>query len=72
MELPLNEKNGSDFPVKMSYVKRGDGIDDLLCRWLVVYRLNAPSQVEIWAGDGSTFKDGPVYRVWPNPAPNYS
>lgn len=43
-----------------------------LGRWLVAYRLNAPGQVEIWAGEGIKGKNGPVYRVYPDPAPNYS
>ena len=69
MEIKPDEDG---FPLKMSYRKREDGGTAPLFRWLVVYRLNAIGQIEIWAGDGSTYKNGPVYRVYPDPAPNYT
>ena len=58
------------FPVPMPYNGRlDDGLP--LVRWLICYRPDQPDHIEIWAGDGSWFKDGVVYRVYPNPHENY-
>ncbi|GEM_PF-2550319 len=59
------------YPIAMPYSKREDGGRYPLIRWLVVYRLDDPETVEVWAGDGTKAENGPVYRVFPNPACNY-
>ena len=66
-----NEDTGT-FPVKMPYNKRNDGGQHNVLRWLVVYRLDDPEKMEIWAGDGTAQENGPVYRVYPNPNKNYA
>ncbi|MBR0483626.1 MAG: type II secretion system protein [Oscillospiraceae bacterium] len=59
------------YPTKMPYHKRSDNVDAPLIRWIICYRVDDPSQIEIWAGDGHKTKNGFVYRVYPNPNPNY-
>lgn len=71
MKLGQNNKTGDEFQVKMPYRKREDGGSLPLIRWLVVYRLDDPTRLEVWAGDGYKAENGPAYRVYPNPAPNY-
>ena len=71
LNMKMGLKNDGDFPVKMPYRKREDGGSLKLIRWLVVYRLDDPSKVEIWAGDGYKCENGPAYRVYPDPAINY-
>jgi len=61
-----------DFPIKMPYNGRDDDGEYPLIRWLVVYRIDNPEIVEIWAGDGTKAENGPVYRVYPNPNKNYA
>ncbi len=65
------EKDGT-FYVKMPYRKREDGGTLPLIRWLVVYRVEDLSKVEVWAGDGYKGENGPAYRVYPNPSINYA
>ena len=72
LDMKLGVQKGNNFQVKMPYTKREDGGSLPLVRWLICYRLDDPSQVEIWAGDGYKAENGPAYRVYPNPAPNYT
>jgi prepilin-type N-terminal cleavage/methylation domain-containing protein len=71
-DLGPSQRGGDSFPVKMPYQKRQDGKDLPLVRWLVCRRVSNPEVIEIWAGDGTKAKNGPVYRVFPDPASNYS
>ena len=72
LDMKVGQQKGDNFQVKMPYTKRDDGGTLPLVRWLICYRLNDPSQVEIWAGDGYKCENGPAYRVYPNPASNYT
>lgn len=66
-----SQRDGSSFPIKMPYNEREDGGGMPLIRWLVMYSLEDPDSVEIWAGDGYKAENGPAYRVYPNPSCNY-
>lgn len=72
LDMKLGQTKAGEVQVKMPYNKREDGGSLPLVRWLIVYRLDDPTQVEIWAGDGYKCENGPAYRVYPNPAPIYS
>lgn len=67
---PFKQK-GITFPLKMPYNKRDDGHTQPIVRWIICYQVNNPEQIEIWAGDGTKAKNGPVYRVYPSAAPIY-
>lgn len=71
LDMKMGQQKGNNFQVKMPYTKREDGGSLPLVRWLIVYRLDDPSQVEVWAGDGYKSENGPAYRVYPDPASNY-
>lgn len=71
-DLGPSQRGGDSFPLKMPYQKRDDGKKPPLVRWLVCRRVSNPEVIEIWAGDGTKAKNGPVYRVFPEPASNYS
>ena len=72
LDMKLGQQKGDNFQVKMPYRKREDGGTLPLIRWLVVYRLDDPTRIEVWAGDGYKAENGPAYRVYPNPGPNYT
>lgn len=72
LDMKMGLKNKGEFQVRMPYHKREDGGSLPLIRWLVCYRLDDPSKVEIWAGDGYKCENGPAYRVYPDPARNYT
>lgn len=72
LDMKVGDQKGDNFQVKMPYTKREDGGTLPLVRWLICYRLDDPSQVEVWAGDGYKCENGPAYRVYPNPAKNYT
>ena len=41
--------------------------------WLICYRKNDPSHVEIWAGNShGKWESGPSYRVYPDPESEYT
>lgn len=65
------QQNGVEFPLKMPYNKRDDGKKQPIVRWIICYRCDNHEDIEIWAGDGTNAKNGPVYRVYPNAAPIY-
>ncbi|MBQ9322159.1 MAG: prepilin-type N-terminal cleavage/methylation domain-containing protein, partial [Eubacterium sp.] len=67
--VTANIKNSDEYgiPLKMAFNGREDGGSLPLVRWLIVYNIEEPSQIEIWAGDGHKAANGPVYRVYPNP-----
>jgi len=67
-----SKKDGNSFPLPMPYQDRLDGGGMPLIRWLIMYRYEDPDKVEIWAGDGYKCENGPAYRVYPNPASNYT
>ena len=71
LDMKMGQQKGDNFQVKMPYNKREDGGSLPLIRWLIVYRLDDPAQVEVWAGDGYKCENGPAYRVYPNPSSNY-
>ena len=71
LDMKLGQQKGDNFQVKMPYQKREDGGSLPLIRWLVCYRLDDPTKIEIWAGDGYKAENGPAYRVYPDPGPNY-
>ena len=71
LDMKMGQRKGNEFQVKMPYNKREDGGSLPLIRWLIVYRLDDPSQLEVWAGDGYKCENGPAYRVYPDPADNY-
>lgn len=71
LDLQSFQQNGETFPVKMPYTGREDGKKQPLVRWIVCIRPGSAEKVEIWAGDGTKAKNGPAYRVYPDPAPNY-
>ena len=66
------QKRSEGYKVKMPYNIRKDGGQMPIIRWLIVYNWDNPEQVEIWAGDGYKAANGPVYRVYPNTAPEYA
>lgn len=66
------EQNGMTFPLKMPYNGRDDGKKQPIVRWIICTRKDDPEKIEIWAGDGTKAKNGPVYRVYPNPASIYT
>lgn len=68
--VPYTE-NGVTFPLKMPYNEREDGGKQPVVRWLICQRTDTSEDIEIWAGDGTKAKNGPVYRVYPDPAPIY-
>lgn len=71
LDMKVGQQKGKNFQVKMPYNKREDGGSLPLIRWLICYRLDDPTQVEVWAGDGYKCENGPAYRVYPDPASNY-
>ena len=66
-----NQRDGAAFPIPMPYNEREDGGDMPLIRWLIMYSYEEPDHIEIWSGDGYKSENGPAYRVYPNPGPNY-
>ena len=72
LAVKANVSDDGTFYVKMPYRKREDGGTLPLIRWLIVYRVDDISKVEVWAGDGYKAENGPAYRVYPNPSINYA
>jgi len=68
--IPYVER-GIEFPLKLPYTEREDGGKQPVVRWLICQRTDATEDIEIWVGDGTKAKNGPVYRVYPDPAPIY-
>ena len=67
---PYVEK-GQQFPLKIPYTEREDGGAQPVVRWLICQRTDSTETIEIWLGDGTKAKNGPVYRIYPDPAPIY-
>lgn len=68
----LNGYSGNKVKIPMK-LRMKDGIYDIN-RWMVCYRKEQPSVIEIWAGLGGAGKWGsgtPVYRLYPDPMPGY-
>ncbi|MBR5370591.1 MAG: type II secretion system protein [Oscillospiraceae bacterium] len=64
--IPYTE-GGYTFPLRLPYGERGDGEKPEICRWLICQNTRHKDKLEIWVGDGTKGKNGPVYRVYPDP-----
>lgn len=68
--IPYQE-GGYTFVLRMPYGERGDGYSSEICRWLICQDTKKKDRLEIWVGDGTKGKNGPVYRAYPDPHPFY-